>query len=286
MLLILNKPRITRRSLWLLILFTCLLTLIIYSTFINIPKYDFNISFNYTSKYPYIALIADDRASQLLVNAVINVLQHIPIDWKVQIMVPYQHWLFYNTSSLGPFIKTNRVFLTPFEQSSNGLSSGEYTNLILTSASFWHQVQGDKVLFFQIDSVLCSNSLYNLTDFLQYDFIGAPWYVGGCCNGGLSLRNRIKILQMLESGHVHYRLHEINEDGWFTKNLPYFNGRIAPVSIAKRFAVETIYHPRPFAVHKPHMSTMGLANMNRLCNECPEVRTIVSHCQSVSNVSN
>ncbi|CAF1594814.1 unnamed protein product, partial [Adineta steineri] len=57
-------------------------------------------------KYPYIALIVDDRATQLLVNAVINVLQHIPIDWKVQIMTPYQHWLFYNKSSLSSLIQT------------------------------------------------------------------------------------------------------------------------------------------------------------------------------------
>ncbi|CAF0801839.1 unnamed protein product [Adineta steineri] len=278
--LILNKSCISKRSLLLVIFCACLLSIIVYTNFINISPYSFNISHNYTSKYPYIALIVDDRATQLLVNAVINVLQHIPIDWKVQIMTPYQHWLFYNKSSLSSLIQTNRVFLTPLEQTQNGLSSDEFINSILTSVSFWHQVQGDKVLFFQIDSVLCSNSLYNLTDFLQYDFIGAPWYIGGCCNGGLSIRNRQKILQMLESGHIHYRLHELNEDGWFTKNLPYFNGYVAPISIAKRFAVETIYHSRPFAVHKPHTSTIGRTNMKHLCNECPEVNTITSYCQT------
>ncbi|CAF4086557.1 unnamed protein product [Adineta steineri] len=219
---------------------------------------NFDISHNYTSKYPYIALIVDDRATQLLANAAINVLQHIPINWKVQIMTPYQHWLFYNKSSLGSLIQTNRVFLTPLEQTQNGLSTDEFINFILTSASFWHQVQ----------------------DFLQYDFIGAPWYIGGCCNGGLSIRNRQKILQMLESGHIHYRLHELNEDGWFTKNLPYFNGYVAPISVAKRFAVETIYHSRPFAVHKPHTSSIGRTNMKHLCSECPEVKTITSYCQT------
>jgi hypothetical protein len=246
----------------------------------------FRVPFNYTSKYPYLALIVDDRATPLLVNAVINVLQHIPIDWKVQIITSYQHWSFYNTSSLSRFIETNRVFLTPLEQSSNGLSSADYINSILTSASFWHQVQGDKVLFFQIDSVLCSNSLYNLTDFLEYDFIGAPWYSSGCCNGGLSLRSRTKILQILESGYFHYRLHDINEDGWFVDNLPYVNGRIASVSIAKQFAVETIYHPRPFAVHKPLIDLIGLENMTLLCNECPEVGSIGPYCQSIMNVNN
>jgi hypothetical protein len=243
------------------------------------------MSYNYTSKYPYIALIVDDRATQLLVNAVINVLQHIPADWKVQITTPYQHWAFYNKSSLSPLINSNRVILTPLERLRIGLSSDDYINLVLTSASFWHQVQGDKILFFQIDSVLCSNSLYKLTDFLQYDYIGAPWYIGGCCNGGLSLRSRTKILQMLESGYFHYPLHVINEDGWYARNLHYFYGRVAPIYVAKRFAVETIYHSRPFAVHNPHSGTIGSQNMNRLCNECPEARAISSYCRSIMNVS-
>jgi hypothetical protein len=256
------------------------------SRFICISLYKINIPLNHTSKYPYLAVIVDDRASPLVVNAVMNVLQHIPVDWKVQIITSKQHWSFYNNSSLGPLIQTNRVFLTPLNQSSNGLSSGAYINPILTSASFWREVQGDKVLLFQIDSVLCSNSSSKITDFLEYDFIGAPWYIGGCCNGGLSLRNRIKILQMLESGAVHYHPSGINEDGWFTWNLPHFNGRIAPISVAKKFSVETIYHPRPFGIHNPHVNTIGHENMKNLCNECPEARSIVSYCRSETLVNN
>jgi hypothetical protein len=134
------------------------------------------------------------------------------------------------------------------------------------------------VLYFQIDSAICSNSPYKLTDFLHYDFIGAPWSVGGCCNGGFSIRSRTKILQMLESDQVRFPLHEINEDGWFTSNLPRFGGIIAPIPVAKTFSVETIYHPRPFAVHKPNIKRLGLVDMKRLCDDCPEVRTISSHC--------
>jgi hypothetical protein len=157
-------------------------------------------------------------------------------------------------------------------------TGSEYINLLLTSASFWHQVQGEKILYFQIDSIICSNSSYKLTDFLQYDFIGAPWHNGGCCNGGFSIRSRTKTLQMLESGRVQYPLHQINEDGWYTDNLPRFNGVVAPIPVAKTFSVETIYHPRPFAVHNPYADFIGKVNMTRLCNECPETRTISSAC--------
>lgn len=239
---------------------------------------------NYSSKYRYLAVIVDDRASLLVVNAVMNVLQHLPLDWKVQVITLRENWWFYNQSSLNSYIRHNRVFLTSLDESSNGLSSDEYINPILTSSAFWHRVQGEKVLLFQFDSVLCSNSSWKINDFLDYDFIGAPWADGGCCNGGLSIRNRTKILQMLESPWILFYPRHENEDYWFTINLPSFNGRIAPISLAKKFSVETIYHPQSFAVHKPLLKYLGWENMIKLCQDCPEVRSISSHCSFESDL--
>jgi hypothetical protein len=46
------------------------------------------------------------------------------------------------------------------------------------------------LLVFQTDSILCANSRQNLNDFLDYDWVGAPWNPNGRFggNGGLSLR--------------------------------------------------------------------------------------------------
>ena len=231
--------------------------------------------------FPYLAVIVDDRATPLLVNAVLNVLQHIPKDWRVQIVTVVEHWPYYRRSPLGPLLAKHRLFLTPLTIPRANLSGYEFINSVLTSASFWRQVPAEKVLLFQIDSVLCSNSPHRLTDFLVYDYIGAPWHAGGCCNGGLSIRSRTKTLQMLESGRFHYQLHSINEDMWFSHHLPEFNASVAPIPIAQRFSVETIYSSRPFAVHNPHPETMGAANIQRLCEECPEVRTISPHCPAL-----
>ncbi|CAF2856422.1 unnamed protein product [Rotaria sp. Silwood2] len=271
--------RFTRKySLWFLLAILYITIVIFYRNLLLAPVFDSNIISNYTTTYPYIALIVDDRASQELINAVINVLQHIPTDWKVQIIIPVEHWSFYKTSSLSPSIINGRVFMTPLDFPRVDFTGSEYINLLLTSASFWHQVQGEKILYFQTDSTICSTSSHNLTDFLQYDFIGAPWHSGGCCNGGFSLRSRKKMLQLLESDRARYRLHETNEDVWFTRNLPYVNARIPSTHVAKKFSVESIYHSRPFAVHKPNLKVLGSVNMKRLCNDCPEVRTISSHC--------
>jgi hypothetical protein len=271
---------ISRYCLWIFIIFMCLSTITVYQYFFDITRFNFKSpSQNVPIIYPYIAFIVDDRATQQLVDVVINVLQYIPNDWKVQIFTHIQNWPFYKESFLSPFIKNNRVFMMPIDFPRNNMSGADFINLFLTSVSLWRRVQGDKALYFQIDSVICSNSSYKLTDFLQYDFVGAPWIVGGCCNGGFSIRSRTKILQMLESGKVHYPLHRINEDGWYTRNLPRFNGTVAPVHIARTFSVETIYHSRPFAVHNPRLTTIGRANMNRLCNDCPETKIVFSDCQ-------
>ncbi|CAF1521101.1 unnamed protein product, partial [Rotaria sordida] len=101
---------------------------------------------------------------------------------------------------------------------------------------------------------MCSNSPHKITDFLQYDFIGAPWdpswfgpsehLVG---NGGFSLRSRSKILALLSVSPWHK---ETQEDVWYSLNLHRVNGLIAPVNIAKTFSVETVYYESPLAVHR------------------------------------
>ena len=278
------KPRsIFKRSLWLFLLIGCGTMIVIYSKTRHVFPCGGSVRDNYTSQYPYIALIADDRATISLVNAVLNVLQHIPSDWKVQIMTPDKNWPFYRNSALISFLETGRVFLTGFGEGRTGVLDGLNINLLLTSASFWRQVQGDKILFFQIDSVLCSNSSYKLEEFSKYDFIGAPWTNGACCNGGLSLRSRSKTLQLLEQSPFRYKLHSRHEDEWLTIHLEYCGASIAPSSIARRFSVETVYHSRPFGIHNPHLSKIGPANMDRLCNECPEARSVFPVCQSIKN---
>ena len=273
----LYKKRTLRKyflsSLALIISFTLVLRL--YNSFTDTQF--FETSQQPESIYPYIALIIDDRATSQLVTAVLNVLQHIPVDWKVQIFTLQQHWPFYQRSSLAPFIRRNRVFMTSIDFPRSNLSNFDFINLYLTSPSLWRRVRGEKVLYFQTDSAICSNSPYKLTDFVHYDYLGAPWKVGGCCNGGFSIRSRTKTLLLLESEHGRYPLHEINEDSWFANNLPRFGGTVAPISVGKTFCVETIYSSRPFAVHNLRPGFLTQDEMKRLYDECPEARYIADY---------
>ena len=145
------------------------------------------------------------------------------------------------------------------------------TNELLTDPKFWQRVRGEKILLFQIDSVMCSNSPHKITDFLQYDFIGAPWdpswfgpsehLVG---NGGFSLRSRSKILALLALIPYDSR---IPEDVWYAQNLHRVNGSIPSIEIAKTFSVESMYYARPLGVHRFRLKCSIRA---KLFETCPE----------------
>ncbi|KAL8854952.1 MAG: hypothetical protein Q9221_000148 [Calogaya cf. arnoldii] len=74
-------------------------------------------------------------------------------------------------------------------------------NEFLTSAELYHNLAPYKhLLFFQTDSILCANSPRLVKDFLGYDSVGAsigPIHGHGM-NGGLSIRNRGKLLEVLD----------------------------------------------------------------------------------------
>jgi hypothetical protein len=75
----------------------------------------------------------------------------------------------------------------------------EYSKLLM-SIDFWNKLKGDKILIYQHDTWVFHSNYIN---FLQYDYIGAPWIsqanitsknIG---NGGFSLRDRIKMIDIL-----------------------------------------------------------------------------------------
>jgi hypothetical protein len=86
--------------------------------------------------------------------------------------------------------------------SNYSLSSRETISQMFTDPVLYktHLSPAESLLVFQPDSIFCANAPTTLNDFLEWDWIGAPWSPqaahGG--NGGLSLRKVSKILQVLE----------------------------------------------------------------------------------------
>lgn len=223
--------------------------------------------------YPNIGVIIEFRSSHLLPETILNVIEHIPSNWPIQLFHGKDNLDFILKSSLKPFIDKRKVILTLMNTSYNK----NETNYLLTDANFWLQVRGEKVLLFQIDSIMCPNSTHNVTDFLQYDYVGAPWDISWFLfgetdlvgNGGFSLRTRSKILQLLRA--LSYDP-EYPEDVWYAKNLHKVNASIPSVDIAKTFSVESIFYEHPIAVHR---FPMNCDMKKKVLQVCPDAIRIL-----------
>ncbi|CAF3426336.1 unnamed protein product, partial [Rotaria sp. Silwood2] len=225
------------------------------------------------SFYPCIAVLVESRAVDHLVTIVHNVNHNIPLIWPIQIFHGKDNEGFIRNSTLAPLIASGKIFLTFM----NHTTERTRTNQLLTDPKFWQRVRGEKVLLFQIDSVMCSNSPHKITDFLQYDYVGAPWdphafiysKVDLVGNGGFSLRTRSKILALLA---LHPYDNKLPEDVWYSQNLRRVNALIAPVNVAKTFSVEAIYYERPLGVHR---FPLRCSMRQNICDTCPEAMMIV-----------
>ena len=220
------------------------------------------------TRYPNIAVLVEFRSAHQIIAIVFNINQHLPSTWPVLIFHGKENENFIRNSTLASLIASGKVILSRMEVVYNR----SRTNELFTTPAFWKRIPAEKILLFQIDTVMCSNSRHKITDYLQYDYIGAPWdfpwfeydrkYNVG--NGGFSLRSRNKTLELLAL--IPYNK-VMPEDVWYAQNMHRVNASIAPAEIAKTFSVESVYYERPVGVHRFPWSCEFRA---KLAETCPE----------------
>ena len=147
-------------------------------------------------------------------------------------------------------------------------------NSLLTAPAFWRLLHGEKILVYQHDTFIFRNGIER---YLKYDYIGAPWerrpnmtyyaqtHTSGVGNGGLSLRSRRRMLEVL--GRVPWenwtdysiltriwmKWKGVNgpEDMFFSQLLPRCRKIVLPsLDIARSFSVERVHHPNPLGGHQ------------------------------------
>lgn len=112
------------------------------------------------------------------------------------------------------------------------------------------------ILIFQTDTILLKD---NIEDFLKYDFIGAAWKFSPNkgCNGGLSLRNVEKMIEICRDAT---RMSAENEDGFFSFTNEDKLNAIPTLQDKNSFSVETVWNDDPMGMHKPY----GFQDHNRI----------------------
>ena len=216
------------------------------------------------------ALIIDTRINDAFKVIINNMKRIIPENWKVIFMCGTKNkkWVEEN------FTDINIICLKK-----ETLTVKEYDQMLKTK-EFWEQfLSVDKILMFQLDTLVNPNSKHKLEDYLHFDYVGAPWaehirnkypflpYYGG--NGGFSLSSvkmRIDILNKATSM-------KYSEDIMFSRELVNSNYKVAPSYIAKTFAVETEFYEDPLAIHKP-WPYINSSQLKHLENKFPYLKHI------------
>jgi hypothetical protein len=135
----------------------------------------------------------------------------------------------------------------------DNLTIDDYNKLFFTK-EFYDHIPTEVFLVFQTDTLICEINKDKINDFIKYDYVGAPWTsphlenkVG---NGGLSLRRKSKMLELLNTCNPGQGIYE---DVYFSNNDPSCNiEKLNKPSVeeSKYFSTETIYSDQSFGLHK------------------------------------
>jgi hypothetical protein len=190
-----------------------------------------------------------------------NMILKLGVDWSYTVVCGTLNYGLMRTMCTNIHPNINLI-VTPYDNLTPSLYS-----TFLASADFWNMLHGEKILIYQEDSIVFNT---NINDFLQWDYIGAPWprhqndTPNGVGNGGFSLRTRKVMLDVISrktiadtlpnKSTLEYMTNTISgvlpEDVYFSKNIQELGlGKVAPWHVAYDFSTETQYNPNSLGGH-------------------------------------
>lgn len=168
-----------------------------------------------------VALLIENRANPILAPLTLHFISVVPPDWRFRFMGSPESVEHINKSvAIREQVAAGKLDLT-YIPSNMTTGSQEEISRFLTTLWLYETVlqPAEHLLIFQTDSILCANSRQTLNDFLDYDWVGAPWNPKGKFggNGGLSLRKVSTIIDILRNQKR--RDGSEPEDIWLTDRL-------------------------------------------------------------------
>ncbi|KAJ9131654.1 hypothetical protein NKR23_g11637 [Pleurostoma richardsiae] len=194
-----------------------------------------------------VALLVENRAFPLLAPLMLHFMAVVPPDWRFRFMGSVDSVEHLNKSvAIREQVNAGKLDLT-YIPSNMSTGSQEEISRFLTNLWLYEVVlqPAEWLLIFQTDSILCANSPRNLNEFLDYDWVGAPWNPEGRFggNGGLSLRRVSAIIDVLR--HQERVPGSEPEDVWLADRLGHRPGaKLANGTVALTFSGE-MYPGKP-----------------------------------------
>ncbi|KAK8042454.1 hypothetical protein PG994_012937 [Apiospora phragmitis] len=218
---------------------------------------------------------SDVSASPNLIPTMLHFASVLGPAWSLVLFTLEEHWKMPYSPAFVRAVQRGQIeirFLPPATE----LTRSHHVSDFLTRPWIWEHIESaHRVLVFQLDSIICSNSLYTIEAFFEYDFIGAPIdpQYGAGYNGGLSLRNpKLFVAIAKESDFRQSADHEFEDQWFYTEAVK--RGAVLPTQlVAREFSVETIYHDRPLGYHQPQRWQRD--KMKEVMDWCLEVGMLV-----------
>ncbi|KAL9604107.1 MAG: hypothetical protein Q9219_000695 [cf. Caloplaca sp. 3 TL-2023] len=224
-----------------------------------------------------IATIVETRPLANLIPLILVFHSVLGAQWPIRIFhSPQNAPLFQKSLHIQRMVENRQIDLQMLPSDLN-FTTHEPVSAFFATPWLWERLApATHVLLFQADSMLCANSLRKVDDFLEYDFVGAPFktHEGFNYNGGLSLRNREKILDIARR----YTREPMSryEDTWFVERLRELPPRpdgspganLPSLETASHFSVETIWKDKPLGIHQiPRWHPEKLEDLKAWCPE-------------------
>lgn len=203
----------------------------------------------------YTAIIVEPRKYKSMEFVLRNFLENLDERWSFMIFhgINNKDWLeniidtyFVKDKHRIKCINLNVINMRPYI---------EYS-MFMTSSKFIEQIPTETFLIFQTDTMICPKEKNLIYEFINYDYVGAPWpesCLKESCevgNGGLSLRKKSKMLEIIRN--IPYP-DKMAEDLYFcgvNHTIPLYKPTWEK---SKMFSIESIYSPRSFGLHKAWM---------------------------------
>lgn len=204
---------------------------------------NYGSTFHTDKIYKYTAIIVEPRCHAALSFVLKNFFENLSDDWGFVICHGCNNKYFLENIINNELTMYKNKVVKLVNLNIDNLDSTRY-NELLKNKSFYDFIDTETFLIFQTDSLIIKENKHLINDFLEYQYVGAPWRNGKVGNGGLSLRKKSKMIEILDKVNVDDK----NEDLFFSQQrqldiyLPNFRK-------AQKFSVESVFYESPFGVH-------------------------------------
>jgi len=206
-----------------------------------------------------------------------NILDNLSSSWKLQIYPGSE-----NKSDVEAFVKAlpsvKRLRVSIKDIGLSDMNTAYYNKLMM-SRRLLDTIDTEMFLVVQTDSLICKEGKSIINEFLQYDYVGAPWKGRNALgNGGFSLRRKSVMLKVLEKCPTLNH----NEDGFFSGGCEGAIPSKPTPEKAEEFSIETIYNEARgksfFGIHKPWgQLPEKMDKLDSMCLGAKELHRLNSH---------